>query len=740
MRQRIATLAVVLFAAAPALAQKDPVTIDAQTIEGVSDLEVTARGNAEIRRGETVIFGEVLRYNRELGRVEGEGGVRLQQGVDRFFGPRLEYNTLDNTGVFEQPSYRLQRNKPARGGADRLEFLGKDRYRLTNATFTTCQPGQEDWRLEAGQIDLDYEEEEGEAKSVRLKFFDTTIIGSPWASFPLSDRRRSGLMPPYYAQSSQRGAEFGVPYYWNIAPERDMTLTPVYMARRGFQLKNLSRYLDSSYAGELRLEYLPEDRAAADRSRDAQSWQHSHTFGPGIKAQIDYNRVSDDFYFVDLASQMRQLTVRNLPQDGNLSYSGTLNAAAPYTALARFLRFQTLQDPLAPIVPPYHRAPELKFATGYYGMGGFLDSTLPAEYVRFSHRTDVQASRVSANPTLAGVFVAPGWFVTPKLGLRAVGYAFDRNATGTKDETSQSIPWLSLDNGLILERDSRWFGNAFTQTLEPRLFYLYVPYHNQSHIPLFDTTLADFNYPQLFSENRFVGGDRFGDANQATLAVRSRFLHADGQEAFRVTVGQRYHFKAQRVGLKEDSPVDRDKESDQLASVGGRVFKHWTFDSTVQYDRQDRHTERYNVSLRYSPQAARVVNFAYRFARADVDREALRQIDISSQWPLAPGWYGVGRYNYSLPENRLLEGLAGIEYNAGCWVFRTVVQRIRAATQLSSTQILFQLEFSGLGQLGTDETVELLKRNVPGYSVTNPSDPTLAPQGSRPRLPFEQVY
>jgi len=734
MWHRIATLAAVLFAAPPALAQKDPVTIDAQTIEGVSDLEVTARGNAEIRRGETVIFGEELRYNRELGRVEAEGGVRLQQGVDRFFGPRLEYNTRDHTGVFEQPGFRLERDRPARGSAERLEFLGKDRYRLRNATFTTCRPGQEDWRLEAEQIDLDYEQDEGEAKSARLRFFDTTIIGSPWVSFPLSDRRRSGLLSPYYAQTSQRGAEFGVPYYWDIAPERDMTFTPVYMARRGFQLKNATRYLDSSYAGELRLEYLPQDREA-DRSRDGQSWQHAQTFGSGIKAQIDYNRVSDNLYFVDLSSQVRQLTLRNLPQEGNLSTSGRLGGAAPYTAEARFQRFQTLQDPLAPIEPPYHRVPQLRFTTGYYGMGGFLDSTLPTEYVRFSHPSEVQASRASINPTLAGAFVAPGWFVTPKVGLHAVGYAFDRNAAGTKDETRLSIPWVSFDSGVVMERDSKWYGNPFIQTLEPRFFYVYVPYRSQHHIPVFDTALADFNYPQLFTENRFVGGDRFGDANQATLAVTSRFLQPDGQEAFRVTVGQRYYFKDERVGLTAASPLRSTDESPLLASIGGRMYRHVTFDATAQYSLLDQRTERYNTTVRYAPGTARVVNFTYRFSR-----EAIRQIDVSSQWPLAPGWYGVGRYNYSLLDNRLLEGLAGVEYNAGCWVFRTVVQRIRAATLVSSTALVFQLEFNGLGTLGTNEAVDLLKRNVPGYSVTNPSDPTLAPQGTRPRLPFEQVY
>ena len=735
MRSRIATLAVLLLTSAPAPAQKDPVTIDAQVIEGVSDLEVVARGNAEIRRGELSVFGEVLRYNRELGRVEGEGGVRLQQGVDRFFGPRILYNTFDDTGFFEQPRYDLQRHRSAHGGAEKVEFLGRDRYRLTKATYTTCRPDKVDWTIEASEINLDYERDEGEAWGMRLRFFDTTILGSPWATFPLSDRRRSGLLAPYYGQSSQRGAEFGQPFYWNIMPEADMTLTPVYMSKRGVQAKTLTRYMGARNAGELRLEYLPDDRVTGTL-RHGESWQHSQTFGPGVRAQIDYNNVSDDRYFVDLSSQVRQVTTRNLPQEGNLSYTGVLGDAAPYTAEARFQRFQTLQDPAAPITPPYRRLPQLKFNTGYYGAGGFLDSAVRSEFVYFAHPTAVQASRASANPSFAGAFIAPAWFVTPKVGLHAATYSFDRNAAGGRDSTSVSVPWFSFDSGLILERDSRWFGRQFIQTLEPRLFYNYAPYRGQNHIPVFDTALADFNYAQLFTENRFVGGDRFGDANQLTLAVTSRFLHTDGQEAFRATLGQRYYFTDERVtdpaGIIAPRTTD---ESSLLASVGGRVYQRVTYDFTAQYSLLNKQTERYSAALRYAPQRGRVVNFTYRF-----NRDQLRQIDLSAQWPLAPGWYGVGRYNYSLLDNRLLEGLAGFEYNAGCWAFRALAQRIRASTQLSTTGIYFQLEFNGVGALGTDEAVDLLKRNVPGYSATNPSDPALAPPGMRPQLPFEQVY
>jgi LPS-assembly protein len=361
---------------------------------------------------------------------------------------------------------------------------------------------------------------------------------------------------------------------------------------------------------------------------------------------------------------------------------------------------------------------------------------LPAEYVRFSHPTLIEGARVSASPTLAAPILAPGWYITPKTGVRYAGYSVDPLGLDPARSPHVAVPWLSVDSGLTFERGARWFGESLTQTLEPRLYYAYVPFRDQDQIPIFDTALADFNYPQLFTENRFVGGDRFGDANQATLALTSRFLQVDGQETFRATIGQRYYFADERVRLTPASPVRESMESDVLASIGGRLFRHWTFDATTQYNRRDARPERYTVSGRYAPEIAKVINASYRFNRI----ESIRQIDISGQWPIRPGWYAVGRYNYSLLDGRLLEGLAGAEYNAGCWVFRAVVQRIQAAAQVSSTAFIFQLEFNGVGQIGTDEAIELLKRNVPGYSVTNPADQRLAPPSARPSLPFEQVF
>jgi len=331
--------------------------------------------------------------------------------------------------------------------------------------------------------------------------------------------------------------------------------------------------------------------------------------------------------------------------------------------------------------------------------------------------------------------VAPGYFVTPKLGVRRVGYNLTRPDAGQPDRQDYTIPWLSLDGGLVFERDSNWFGNSLTQTLEPRLYYVYAAYRNQDQAPLFDTALADFTYAQLFSENRFVGGDRFGDANQITMALTSRLLGAGGQELLRATLGQRYYFDNERVGLTPASPLRSASESDWLASVGGRFAGHWAFDSTMQYNPRESRTERYGVSVRFTPEIAKVINASYRF-----HRDVLRQVDLSAQWPVKGGWYAIGRYNYSLRDRQLLEGIAGVEYNGGCWVFRGVFQRLQAATNVSSSALLVQLEFNGFGQIGSDDTLTLLRRTVPGYSVTNPGDQALVPPSLRSRLPFQQVY
>ena len=719
----------------PAPKPKGPTTIDAQSIEGVSELEVTARGRVEFQREDLTVYAEFLRFNQEFGRIEADGGVRLLRGADRFFGPRLRYSTRDDTGVFEGANFILQgETSTMRGTAERLEFLRKDVYRLVKGSFTSCEPGREDWRFEAGELEIDNERSVATLRDGRFKFFDTTLLPLPYGSFSLDKQRKSGFLTPHYGQSTRRGPEVAVPYYWNIAPERDLTITPSYMTKRGEQLKTDFRYMDRTYAGDLRYELVPHDKVLG-ASRSAFSLVHQQQITPRLAGSLNLNRVSDNRYFVDLTSQVNQVSTGILQQTGALNYSGTV-AGIEYGVGTLMQRWQTLQDPLAPITPPYARLPQINFSTGKNDIAGRFDVAVPGEYVRFSHPTLVEGTRLSFNPTLAAPFLAPGYFVTPKIGLRHADYHLTHLAPGQPDKQSVSVPWMSVDGGLIFDRGVNWFGQSLTQTLEPRLFYVYAPNRNQSQMPLFDTALSDFNYAQIFTENRFAGGDRFGDANQLTVAASSRLLGASGEEILRATIGQRYYLADEKVGLTPTSLLRTRNQSDLLASVGGRLGPDFSFDSAVQYNPQLSRAERYSVSARYAPEIAKVVNASYRFNR----ETQIKQIDLTGQWPVAAGWYAIGRWNYSVSESRLLEGIAGFEYNAGCWVFRGAFQRLQAASQTTSTGIFFQLEFNGFGGIGSNEIISLLKRSVPGYSVTNPTQGSLVPPSLQPRLPFEQTF
>ena len=714
--------------------EKGPTTIDAESIEGVSDLEVTARGKVEVRRDDTSIFSDFLKYNREFERFEADGGVRLQRGNDRFFGPRLRFDAGTDSGVFEEPTFIIQRDTTARGKAGRMEFVGRNRLKLEDASFTTCDPGKEDWRIEAREMELDYDAEVGTVRGAKLKMFDTTVAVLPWGTFPLEHRRKSGFLTPKVEHSTRRGLELNVPYYWNIAPEQDATITPVYMSKRGVQLKGDYRYLDPKYTGSLRLEHMAED-TDLKRSRTGFSLLHTHQFSPQLLGRLDVNKVTDDRYFVDLHSTVRNVSIAHLQREGFLQYSGAVLGGSYYLQ-GRVQRFQTLQDPLAPVAIPYQRVPQINLGVTHNDIGGRFDMFIPAEYVRFGHPTRVEAARMTLNPTLTMPIRAPGYHLTPKVGLRHAGYDLNRAGPFQPDKQSVTTPWMSVDSGLTFERSTRWFGESLTHTLEPRLYYLRVPFRNQNQVPLFDTGLADFSYAQIFSENRFAGGDRIGDADEATLAITSRMLSPGGAELLRATVAQRYYFKDEQVGLTPTSALRTYRHSDLLASVGGRLARHWTFDASMQYNPRLDQAQRYSASMRFSPEIAKVVNASYRFNR-DND---LRQADISGQWPVATGWYAIGRYNYSFRDKRLLEGIAGLEYNAGCWAFRGVFQRIQASTTITSTAFLLQLEFTGFGQIGTGDAADFLKRNIPGYAVTNPGDRALTPPSARPRLPFEQIF
>jgi LPS-assembly protein len=693
-----------------------PTFIFADRLEGTSGKEASAEGDAELRKADTSLRADFLHYVQESEDVEARGNVRIERAGDVITGPSLKYRMSDSTGSFERPSFTLApRSKTgapgveARGNASSIEFLDEERFKVHDVFFTTCKPGNEDWYVQARELDLDYTRQVGTARGGKVVFKGMTIIPAPYLDFSLNNERKSGFLPPHAGTTGRSGAEISIPYYLNLAPNYDATLTPRYMAKRGLQIASEARYLQPTYFGSYRGEVLPNDQARSE-TRSAQTFVHTYRNG-ALTGGLNLNKVSDDFYFVDLASRINITSQVNLVREGFLTYGGNWAGPGTYTVTGRVQSYQTLQtDPENPVPIPYARRPQLALAAGRQDLPGGFDFGMAGEYVDFTHPTNVVGSRVIAYPSFTLPVIRPASYFTPKIGLHVTQYELNRQDPATPASINRTLPIASLDSGLLFERDTQWRGRSFVQTLEPRAYYLYVPFRDQSRIPIFDTAVADLNYSQIFSENAFAGGDRINDANQLTLGLTSRMLvAATGQEAVRATIAQRYYFEDQRVTLNATDTPRTYHSSDYLAAVSGRASDHWTLEAADQYNPRDTRTERLTLSARYQPAPQHTLNLSYRYLR-----DQIAQTDVSSQWPLGGGWYGVGRFNYSTRDKRIVEALAGIEYNAGCWISRVVIQHFALTAGTSTSTLFLQLELNGFSRIGSNP-LEALKRNVPGY-------------------------
>ena len=682
-----------------------PVFVQGARISGDTGRVTRVEGDAELRKQDTVVKADTITYVHLDDEFEASGDVRLLRSGDLFTGPELKLRIDERTGYFLSAEYLLANNR-ARGGAARLEFLGPDSYLAKDATYTTCGPGNDDWFMKVGELKLDYGRDVGEANDVRLVFLGHQILYVPGLSFSLNDRRKSGFLSPTFGSTVTNGLELQAPYYWNIAPNRDMTITPRYMSKRGLQTSATMRYLGENYRGETRGELLPSDQQTRT-TRSAFSILHQHTIRPNLIGYLNANRVSDSTYFTDLSSRIATTSQTFLPREGYLQYTQPY-----YTLFARAIGYQTLVDPLNPVTDPYRRLPQVVLSSRRFDVAGF-DLGFSGEFNRFTHPTQVMGNRIALNPSISYPMLAPAAYLIPKLSWNSTAYFLKNNAAGTPDGFTRSLPVASVDSGLRFERQAAYFGQNYNQTLEPRLYYLRVPAREQSGIPVFDTALADFNFAQIFSENIYSGGDRVADANQVTVAVTSRLLDAkNGNERLRVMLGQRYYFTEQRVTLPGET-ARPNRTSDFLASFTGEVLPRVTYDTTLQYNPHQKQIARISHGVRYTPEPGKTLSAAYRYRR-----DFLEQVDFAAQWKFGGGWHAVGRYNYSLREGRVVEALAGLEYDGDCWVGRVVVQRFATASQRASTGVFFQLELNGLSSLGSN-MIETLRRNIPGYTRLN---------------------
>ena len=749
----------------PARGEDVPTFVAADRIEGLGGAEVEAIGDAELRRGDTRLTADRIKYFVDTDEVEATGNVRLRVAGDEAAGPRLRLRIGDTTGILEQPTFRFgeravkvrgerQRGPtltadPAtttraetqietRGTASALRFGGDEEYRMTDASFTTCKPGQDDWFIEAGEIDIDMGREVGTVRDARLTFMGLSTPRVPWFDFALNNQRKSGFLPPSAGVQNTTGFDVVLPYYWNIAPNYDATIAPRYMAKRGLQFLNQFRFLQPWAAGELRYDILPHDNSRGDEQRYAFAATSNLNFANGWSGLVNYSRASDDNYFRDLSSRLSIATQTQLTQQGLVAYT---SPTGQWNAFANMQRFQTLQDPQNPIAVPYFREPQVVFNGLRQTLGGF-DGGLAAEYVRFTNTALVpRGMRATAYPSVSLPLVRSYGYVTPKVGVNATWYDLTVPGGFTETSLSRTLPIASLDSGLFFERDSRWLGTDFVQTLEPRAYYLYVPFEDQSNIPIFDTGNADLNFGQLFQENIFAGGDRIANANQLSLAVTSRLIRpSDGQEIVRAVIGQRYYFADQKVSVP-GQPVRTDSQTPLILGLGGRIAQNWSTDLSLQYKfAGGQNVEKMTVAVRYSPAPAAVASVSYRYVDQSYTAGAgtINTFDVAAQWPLGRGFYGVGRVSYDIEGSKIVESLGGIEYSAGCWIVRAVVQQFQTATDQQTNSFFVQLELNGVARVGSNP-IELLRRNIPGYTLINTTTPgasayDIAPIGGQPPL------
>ena len=694
--------------------QSLPVTVRAEEIGGRPDRELNLSRDVEITRGQTKLKADTACYLLVEDEVTATGNVNMWRFGDRYQGDTLQLNMSTGRGYVTNPQYKLQMNN-AQGRADRIDFLGENEALVQDGTYSTCEGPNPDWYLKASTLRLDSGRDVGTAGKSIIYFKDVPILGTPALSFSLSGARRSGWLPATVGFGSKGKSEVMVPYYFNIAPNRDLTVYPRLMFDRGLQLGATARYMGETergpYAGQTHVEGLLDDRITkSDRWRVDSL--HNQTLAPGWTYGWNLHSASDDEYPSDFSPTVATSAERQLVRDVYTSY-GTQY----WSLTARAQNIQVLQEPAAVANPalsiprPYDRLPQINFHTGRYDVKGF-DWAVDAEATRFSHPTFDSGNRLLAVSQVSYPWVRPGYYVTPKLMLHATKYNMQSNA-GRETNLSRTLPIFSVDSGMVFERDTKLFGKAITQTLEPRLFYVRTPYKNQDDFPLFDTGESGFSYAQLFSENRFVGGDRVSDANQLTAALVSRYIESDGAERLRMAVGQRIYFEDPRVQLPGRTQ-DRQGRSDLLLAASGRIIDNWNFDSSVQYDATSTSLYSQNHGVRWTPGPMKVLNAEYRYVR-----NSFRNADVSAQWPLSARWFGVGRVSYSLRDHKVLESLIGLEYKADCWIFRAGAQRFVTAAQTTSTPMFFQLELNGLSRLGLGNPLESFYKSIPGYTRLN---------------------
>ncbi|AFN36369.1 LPS-assembly protein LptD [Taylorella equigenitalis] len=723
---------------------------------------VKLNGGAQVRRTDSVVKADSIVYNIKSGELQAVGGVRLLSGGNFIATPSLKYNVNAKTGVMDEANFRLSNG--GSGTTKKAELIDENHLHLSQTTYSSCNCEDKFWHLKAKEIDVFDDENKIEATDTSLYLGDVPVFWSPYLTFPLKKERTSGFLTPTISSTSRSGFGLTVPYYWNIAPNLDLTLYNQFYYKRGFQLGSEFRYLYPSFNGSVELYFLPRDSL-----RKANRWllgfNHKHTLGSFLgfdfSLEANFNAVSDSDYVRDFSNlQNYQETKIFLPKSISLNFTNN----SSIKGFLAFTKYQSLHDLTSDDTAKhiyyykYERLPELNIKGQWYDVGGF-DISTELSYTNFKFQRNKvwphqplapDGSRLSSYTKISYPIERAGWYIKPAIGLHISHYKtnWKKNLENSRKKFSAQsgrqiesqtrvLPIYSIDAGMIFERKSHLFGKPKYQTLEPRLYYLYIPYKDQSDIPKYDTSLSYLNFANAFSENIFTGGwDRINNANSLTMGLTSRwFDEGSGKERMAVQLAQKFYFTKQKVSISKKQRLHKLKKSEILADISVALTDTLNVQAGWQIDSQKKFLSSQTFfSLRWKPKRLAALAFTYRYqkepyyydehGKSFIDVYQLKgreSVSIATQWPITKKIFAVGRWDYSIRESKSTQSILGLEYKDNCcFSTRFVLQRYALSASKSNTAIYFQLELNGLGSAGPDP-LGLLKSSIPGYqNISNP--------------------
>ncbi|TAJ94561.1 MAG: LPS-assembly protein LptD [Gammaproteobacteria bacterium] len=694
-----------------------------ESAEVSEDGQASLKGNIDLARE-----GHQLRADRGL--VDKTANTANVEGNIHYWNKSIYLHSdaarldLDNDkGAFNRTDYQIARNQ-GHGRADAVAVIADKKSIGTNIDYTTCANDASKaagsgtpWRISAQTLELDHETERGVARNAVLRVGDIPVLYTPYLTFPLSDRRATGFLMPTVGSSNRNGLEIQTPWYWNISPAMDATFTPRLLSNSGVMLMGEYRYMFATGVGALTAEFLPSDRDYDDRDRSFVSLEHSQSLTENGRLYLLLNNVSDKRYFEDFGQTQVNSSSQFLERRAEFSWGGE-----NWGMFARLQDYQTVDESLPATSRTYRKLPQIVFNAYSPLRNRHLNYGVTGEFVYFDRGdnpllSSINGYRVDVAPSVSWPLEKSWGFLRPGAGLRFTAYGLD-DAAPNQAELRRTLPYLDIDSGLFFERPLEFNGRGFVQTLEPRFYYLYIPEEDQSDLPVFDTGIDYFAYDSMFHNNRFIGGDRIGDANQITLAVASRLLNEQGIETLRLHVGQIYYLRDREVVLP-GQPIQSDRISPLIAGFQASLRSDLYVRGELEWDPNLDRTQRMVIQANYNPEPDKILNFGYRARRSapGVLRSNLLDIEqttAAAHWPLGKGFSAIGSWKYALAADRSLDILAGLEYNGCCWSFRAVGRRFLTNVDGEyQNGVYMQFELKGLASAGR-KTMDFLTENITG--------------------------